>query len=1300
MTLPVPFLLLTVLAAPAPAGVPKGGARHVYPKLLPYPQEVQVHDGTLPLGPPRVITARAPSATERVAKDTLRRSLPSEGRPVPIRLGSVEEGYDADWLSPPDREFLSTADGRKPEASVLTITPDAITVVGQSRRGMLYGVQTVNQLAREASGSLPCVTIRDWPDMDWRCLSPTLTWYSGWNRLEGYDLCNWTLDEWRWLVDWSLLHKMNAWAVCMYGYWPFDLPGYEEATLQVDSFFFDPVTGEKTPYRFIHRNIKREFLPELIRYANERGIGVYAYIGKNSFNGGYILRHPETNAGGAAEAIPFAPGVHEYWDAFIGKILESGFNGFVFEDPEAYHVPNQNEECYRTFWEPWAETYGFHSRAETDQNKPPLGVHVEYYGWLFREFEAAIRRHSERLGRSADIYLISHMLLSRIMGESKTPEELRRWLALVDEKQGRRVRFIVNEADEARYTELLGGNRVASLGGRGGSCLCAWRRMTGVNNNTTPGPMGASVDWERDCQRRIHAAGGFGAMGYVFEWRSNEIYGYIASQYLWRNAGVPGISNDNQMGFLDYAYRRHYGEGVGDLVARALDLSPCVNDAMVLEDVHGAQYPETGRALHRDYQLLAAQADEALALAQHAYRLWTGNSPDLYRPAYDEDGFQWDGYDLRADRLFKEESLRLLCVELRRAQVLCEAALAHRLAARRAAEGATIGAVLGLLDRAVALAEENQRLYQVNFDDDYDWNDGLCVRLAERFRELRVPFTMAGSAVRPDKEWRFGAGSDPQGWKTTNDLAPPIVRNGALVLKATGPDPFVLHAAPIGLDGTDRQLVRIDMSSDRDGWAELYWWTSTEAGPGAHLSRFQVAASDEVASHFVQPHWGGTVAGLRLDTPDGSTVRVDAIRIETPPDDASAGTRARPVPRSLRRTLGKPLFIPWEKLSDITPESPTAARPGLYLSVHLGLNALRDYYCHGVVFTVEAHSEGGWRRLFRRAVGKNATDWEHWDIPVPADFVRSGRLRVRLATDAYSRAQQRDALSWEWPLWGQPELVRVADGGRREVLYRFADRVGDARGFVVSDRDGLERQFDGGNTDSTGATFRLLEPSALQRLRDGEGRSWQWVEGFAGASTARAPHSGGYRNYLGVVPSWWAYAYESGEVAWETAPVPARGETAVVFIGGTNYEAGRAELFLGGVGLLGFDTGRSADASWEGNGAELRYLHGGDTRDERIPYGLSGVFVLRLRPDLVTPGEPLRLAVRMLPDPANSAWFMAHGYASALRAAGRVVTPEPARPAILASTPHLGGAYGVAGAEYDIDVWPGAEGQQHTAHPE
>ena len=145
--------------------------------------------------------------------------------------------------------------------------------------------------------------------------------------------------------------------------------------------------------------------------------------------------------GGAAEMLPFAPGVDEYWDAFISGILDLGFNGFVFEDPEANHVPNQNEQSYKTFWEPWASTYGFSSVKETNRNNPPLGVHLEYYTWLFREFDKKIQKHSQRLKHESEIYLISHILLARIIAESKNLEEREKWFKMVDEKHGKRCRY-------------------------------------------------------------------------------------------------------------------------------------------------------------------------------------------------------------------------------------------------------------------------------------------------------------------------------------------------------------------------------------------------------------------------------------------------------------------------------------------------------------------------------------------------------------------------------------------------------------------------------------------------------------------------------------------------------------------------------------------------------------------------------------------------------------------------------------------------------------------------------------------
>jgi len=527
-------------------------------RLLPFPQDLARIGGSLRLGKPKYTTTGAASRTMEVAMGSLSRFLLSQGKSISVRLGSLEEGYDKSWLKEDDNEFLAS-ENTSPEASVLRISPGDIVVVGKGRWGMLYGVQTINQFLIEAGragkNSIPCVRVKDWPDLRWRCLSPTLTWYSGWNRLEGYDLCNWSEGEWKWLADWSMLHKCNGWAVCMYGYWPFRLPGYEKETLDLDSYFFNPQTRRKELRRFAHKNIVKEFYPEVIRYANERGVKVYAYIGKNSFNGCNFRNNREIYAGGAAEMLPFAPGVDEYWDAVIGRILDLGFNGFVFEDPEANHVPNQNGQCYRTFWEPWGSTYGFSSVRETNKNNPPLGVHIEYYTWLFREFDRKIQKHSKRLGRDSEIYLISHILLARIIAESKNTEERKKWFDMVDRKHGKQVPFVIGEWSEPLYVEIFGKERIASLGGRGGSCTNAMRRIASVNNNWLHGGMGGDLAYERDCQKHIFEPGGFGAMGYIFEWTNTEVFGYLAAQHLWRNRGIPGVSNENQTDILDYAYR-------------------------------------------------------------------------------------------------------------------------------------------------------------------------------------------------------------------------------------------------------------------------------------------------------------------------------------------------------------------------------------------------------------------------------------------------------------------------------------------------------------------------------------------------------------------------------------------------------------------------------------------------------------------------------------------------------------------------------------------------------------------------
>ncbi|MHB8866950.1 MAG: hypothetical protein ACYC6N_31695, partial [Pirellulaceae bacterium] len=955
------------------------------------------------------------------------------------------------------------------------------------------------------------------------------------------------------------------------------------------------------------------------------------------------------------------------------------------------------------------------SVAETDKNNPPLGVQIEYYSWLFKIFDQMIQKYAAQAGRPQEIYLISHVLLSRMVSESQSQAERDKWFAYIDQQQGQKVRFIILEADEEKYVSFLGPDRVASLGGRGGSCTNAMRRIASINNNWCGGGMGGDLAYERQCQNRIFEAGGFGAMGYIFEWTNTEVFGYLAAQYLWRNAGIPGIDNDNQTDFLRYAYRMHYGDEVGDLVAKIMDESSCVNDAMMLEGVHGSQYPSTGAPLHRDYQYLAVQADRAVDLATKAFQLYTGCTPELYEPFYQPDDFRWNGFEPQANKTFNAERLRQLYVSTRRSQKMCDAVLAHRLAQRLTAEGASAGEVLAQFDRALEAAKANQLIYQLNYDDDYDWTDGLCARVTETLQSQRDQFVASMSAETQSLQtWMFDQAGQLQGWTEVHAMAQPVVEAGAWLGQAIGEGPFVVQSQLLAVPVDPCSYVEIEMSSDHSGRLRLFWATQADldaqpkdayAFSESRVRNVDVVAAHEPRIYRIAPDWQGTLAKLRIDLPEKAAVRVNSIRLLRLPESATLASSdlARPVTDAVRRSVSHPLHIPWERQGDIVPQSCKATKPGLYLTTGIGCDDKYDFYRLGVVFTIQAQGpEGVWQTIFCRGVPRRATGWEQWDIPLTellndpptrkqdaslqseAIAPGSGQWKFRFTTDSYSRAQDRSAPSWKWALWGEPQVVEVAADGSRRVKYDFVENIEQAAALVRLDCDGQERPFDRPGKDSTGATFRDAKPGIIARLKAEEGPARQWVDGFA--SWAAPPQQRGvYRCYLGAVESGWVYARQNGEVSWWTAAAAEKRPTTVAFVGGTGYGPGKAELWCDGQRLLEFETSRPEDCRWEIDGVELRYLHGGDIRNETTTFGISGVYLLRLPASHVTPGRPLNLTVRV-PNVGGGDWFMVHEYRDVAAATADASIPRPHQPAITAFTPHLDGKFGVTIAEYVVDL--------------
>ena len=64
------------------------------------------------------------------------------------------------------------------EAYAMTVSPKGVVCTGKDESGLYYAVQTLRQLIRantDASGKLPCLTIRDWPSMKYRCFQDDWT---------------------------------------------------------------------------------------------------------------------------------------------------------------------------------------------------------------------------------------------------------------------------------------------------------------------------------------------------------------------------------------------------------------------------------------------------------------------------------------------------------------------------------------------------------------------------------------------------------------------------------------------------------------------------------------------------------------------------------------------------------------------------------------------------------------------------------------------------------------------------------------------------------------------------------------------------------------------------------------------------------------------------------------------------------------------------------------------------------------------------------------------------------------------
>ena len=147
-------------------------------RLVPFPKRVRVRDGGFPLD--RGLVLEAPAGVAGVLVGQVGDELRRAGLQGP-EVRSLDKGA-AHWRLSGQAGGAAPAafqprDGAGAEDYRLDVRPEEIVCVGSGPAGLFYGVQTLCQLIRanRTDNALPCLEVRDWPSLRWRCFQDDMT---------------------------------------------------------------------------------------------------------------------------------------------------------------------------------------------------------------------------------------------------------------------------------------------------------------------------------------------------------------------------------------------------------------------------------------------------------------------------------------------------------------------------------------------------------------------------------------------------------------------------------------------------------------------------------------------------------------------------------------------------------------------------------------------------------------------------------------------------------------------------------------------------------------------------------------------------------------------------------------------------------------------------------------------------------------------------------------------------------------------------------------------------------------------
>ncbi len=233
----------------------------------------------------------------------------------------------------------------KKQGYFLEVKSNEVQLFYEERAGLVNGLSTLKQLFEEVNGAyyLEYCTIKDWPSIEQRSVSNTFGWYAGYGRL-GFDMQLWGFEEWVEYLNICSDFKINQFNMCMYGYWPFEFNEFPETVLKSYPVkVWNKESRNWITVEYLHPNLSEEFLSRLIAYGHKLGVSFFAYVGLNSYNGGYPSIYPEKRMKlpkGSKYVNDFDRlclsdvDSIKYLEKSFRRIVQLGYDGIDFEESE------------------------------------------------------------------------------------------------------------------------------------------------------------------------------------------------------------------------------------------------------------------------------------------------------------------------------------------------------------------------------------------------------------------------------------------------------------------------------------------------------------------------------------------------------------------------------------------------------------------------------------------------------------------------------------------------------------------------------------------------------------------------------------------------------------------------------------------------------------------------------------------------------------------------------------------------------------------------------------------------------